>query len=261
VFIGFCYTMGEAAVASSASAGSVSSGEGTSVEEKLSQYLGPEFVSKRAGPGRTQLAYVQGHHLISIANAIFGFDGWSTALRGRVIDFIEKGSDGTWSVGINVVMRVSLAERHGSAFREDLGYGLGERMRDKASALQKAGKEAATDAIKRALRQFGEALGNCLYNKEYLQRVARVKSGFDVIDFDEDQLYRLKVNECRKRGRIDGDGLEDDTVKKQRMDSSLVNGVKGVRFDVSMRSSEDDDGDAELLEIAFEDDEWLNSMK
>lgn len=135
------------------------------------------------------MAYIKGYRLISLANEIFGFNGWSIALRSRVADFIECGLDGTWSIGINVVIRVNLSERHGSVFCKDIGYGTAERMRDRGSAIEKASKEAATDSIKRALRQFGEVLGNCLYNKEYLQRVAHVKSGFEVIDFDEDRLY------------------------------------------------------------------------
>lgn len=234
--------MGEAGF--SVPAGSPSSDESGSVGDRLSQYLGPEFISQRAGPGKVKLAYVEGHRLISLANEIFGFNGWSTAVRSRVADFVERGSDGTWSVGVNVVMRVNLSERHGSVFREDIGYGTAERMRDRGSAMEKAAKEAATDGIKRALRQFGEALGNCLYNKEYLQRVARVKSGFEVIDFDEDRLYRLSVNACRKRRRTGSDGMQCEL--------PLVGG--------GMQKNGGDSEDEELLNIAFEDDEWLGSF-
>ncbi len=36
-------------------------------------------------------------------------------------------------------------------------------------------KEAVTDAIKRALRNFGNLLGNCLYDKQYAQEVVKIK--------------------------------------------------------------------------------------
>lgn len=37
-------------------------------------------------------------------------------------------------------------------------------------------KEAVTDATKRALRTFGNLLGNCLYDKAYLADVSKMKS-------------------------------------------------------------------------------------
>lgn len=36
-------------------------------------------------------------------------------------------------------------------------------------------KEAVTDGIKRALRNFGNLLGNCLYDKSYAQEVIKIK--------------------------------------------------------------------------------------
>jgi hypothetical protein len=39
----------------------------------------------------------------------------------------------------------------------------------------RAKKEAVTDATKRALRTFGNVLGNCLYDKEYTKEVVKMK--------------------------------------------------------------------------------------
>lgn len=36
-------------------------------------------------------------------------------------------------------------------------------------------KEAVTDAVKRTLRNFGNLLGNCLYDKSYTQEVVKMK--------------------------------------------------------------------------------------
>jgi len=45
-------------------------------------------------------------------------------------------------------------------------------------AIEKAKKEAVSDALKRALRQFGHALGNCVYDKEHVRKVRKdLRSG------------------------------------------------------------------------------------
>lgn len=44
-----------------------------------------------------------------------------------------------------------------------------EGMRSKALSIEKARKEAVTDALKRALKSFGSVLGNCLNDKDYVR--------------------------------------------------------------------------------------------
>ncbi len=44
-----------------------------------------------------------------------------------------------------------------------------EGMRSKAFSIEKARKEAVTDALKRALKSFGNVLGNCLKDKDYVR--------------------------------------------------------------------------------------------
>ena len=60
-------------------------------------------------------------------------------------------------------------------FHEDIGYGHIENCKGKAAAFEKAKKEGTTDGLKRALRSFGNVLGNCIYDKEYLAKVTKVK--------------------------------------------------------------------------------------
>jgi DNA recombination protein Rad52 len=59
--------------------------------------------------------------------------------------------------------------------RQDVGYGHIENCKGKAAAFEKAKKEATTDGLKRALRNFGNILGNCIYDKEYLAKVTKIK--------------------------------------------------------------------------------------
>lgn len=59
---------------------------------------------------------------------------------------------------------------------QDIGYGHIENCKGKAAAFEKAKKEGTTDALKRSLRNFGNVLGNCVYDKDYLSKVTKVKS-------------------------------------------------------------------------------------
>ena len=78
--------------------------------------------------------------------------------------------------------------RHTLTLDQDIGYGSIENGKGKAASFEKAKKEAATDGLKRALRTFGNVLGNCLYDKEYLKKVQAMK--VKPIKFEEVNLYR-----------------------------------------------------------------------
>lgn len=73
-------------------------------------------------------------------------------------------------------------------YHEDIGYGHIENCKGKAAAFEKAKKEGTTDALKRTLRNFGNVLGNCIYDKDYLAKVTKIKVA--PTRFDEDNLHR-----------------------------------------------------------------------
>ena len=58
---------------------------------------------------------------------------------------------------------------------QDLGYGNTDNYKGKAAAFEKAKKQGVTDALKRALRNFGNILGNCLNDKDYMSKVTKMK--------------------------------------------------------------------------------------
>lgn len=97
----------------------------------------------------------------------------------------ENRENGKISLGLSTIVRVTLKD---GTFHEDIGYGHIENCKGKAAAFEKAKKEAATDALKRALRNFGNVLGNCLYDKDYLQKVTKLKSGPS--RWDHNNLHR-----------------------------------------------------------------------
>ncbi|KAF8800620.1 hypothetical protein BYT27DRAFT_7116857 [Phlegmacium glaucopus] len=145
-----------------------------SLQVKLNQKLGPEFISQRPGPGGgPKLTYAEGWKVINLANEVFGFNGWSSSIVNLNTDFVDLiEATGKYNVGVTAIVRVTLRD---GTFHEDIGYGLLENGRQKGAALDKSKKEAVTDAIKRALRNFGNVLGNCLYDKSYTSEVVKMK--------------------------------------------------------------------------------------
>ncbi|KAM3160567.1 DNA repair and recombination protein RAD52 [Lachancea thermotolerans] len=154
------------------------------IQAKLDKKLGPEYISKRVGFGANRVAYIEGWKAINLANQIFGYNGWSTEVKSITIDFMDE-RQGKFCIGCTAIIRVTLSD---GTFREDIGYGTVENERRKSSAFERAKKSAVTDALKRSLRAFGNALGNCLYDKSFLAKIDKVK--FDPPDFDEGNLYR-----------------------------------------------------------------------
>lgn len=102
------------------------------------------------------------------------------------VDFVDENPNTLKvSLGLSVIVRVTLRD---GTFHEDIGYGHIENCKGKAAAFEKAKKEGTTDALKRALRNFGNVLGNCIYDKEYLSRVTKIK--VQPTKWDVDNLHR-----------------------------------------------------------------------
>ena len=81
-------------------------------------------------------------------------------------------AQGRVNVGVTSIVRVTLRD---GAFHEDIGYGEALNLKSRSGALDKAKKEATTDGLKRALRNFGNVLGLCLYDKDYTKEVVKIK--------------------------------------------------------------------------------------
>ncbi|KAF1849817.1 uncharacterized protein K460DRAFT_349965 [Cucurbitaria berberidis CBS 394.84] len=155
------------------------------LQSRLNKQLGPEFISQRPGNGGGKVAYLEGNKAIALANEVFGFNGWSSSLGQVQIDYVDEHQNGKVSLGLSIVVRITLKD---GTYHEDIGYGSIENGKGKAASFEKAKKEAATDGLKRSLRTFGNVLGNCLYDKEYLKKVQAMK--VKPIKFEEDNLYR-----------------------------------------------------------------------
>ncbi|KAF2352905.1 DNA repair protein Rad52/59/22 [Trinorchestia longiramus] len=138
------------------------------LQQVLTKKLGPSLISQRPASSEGQrVAFVETWKLISLANELFGFNGWSNSITSQSIDYVDE-VEGRYHVGVSACVRVTLKD---GAYHEELGYGVSEGLLSKGSSIEKARKEAVSDGLKRSLRHFGNALGNCLGDKLYLQWV------------------------------------------------------------------------------------------
>lgn len=99
---------------------------------------------------------------------------------------------------------------------QDIGYGAIENCKGKAAAFEKAKKEAATDALKRSLRNFGNVLGNCLYDKDYLGKITKIK--VNPSKWDAENLHRHPDFAPTKEPVTDAKGAtKEDPLPERRM--------------------------------------------
>ena len=66
-----------------------SSEEQEAIQRALKARLGPNFISKRPIGGGSHAAYLEGHRAVSLANEIFGYNGWSHSVTQQSIDFVD----------------------------------------------------------------------------------------------------------------------------------------------------------------------------
>lgn len=137
--------------------------------------------------------YIEGWHAIAEANRIFGHGNWSYTIKGLTKDAVTEGKNGKgdaqWQAAYTAIVTVTV----GDVIREDVGFGSGF-AKQIGDAIEGATKEAVTDALKRALRTFGNPFGLALYDK------SRANVGTDEPAFDSrgaaDRI--LKAVENRK---------------------------------------------------------------
>lgn len=61
---------------------------------------------------------------------------------------LEELNGGRVNCGVSAVVRIQLKD---GTYHEDVGYGISENQKTKGAALEKAKKEAVSDALKRSV--------------------------------------------------------------------------------------------------------------
>lgn len=158
------------------------------VKAELAKKLDPAYV--KPPPQGKYGDYIEGVHAIREANRIFGYDGWSYNVDELRLTNASVDGD-KHRVGYFAKLTVTV----GGVSRCGIGHGQGFG-RSEGDAHDSAVKEAETDALKRALRTFGNPFGLALYDK--------TKSEVG-IDFDfEAAAHRIEklIEEARTADRL-----------------------------------------------------------
>jgi DNA repair and recombination protein RAD52 len=131
----------------------------------LNQELNQNRIKTR-DKGNITLSYIEGFDVIETANKVFGFGNWDYAISKLEQVSQEQNQNQNNIVCYKAIVQIQVhSENHLEAVkREDVGFGTGV-AKTLADAHEGAAKEAVTDALKRALRSFGNQFGNSLYDK------------------------------------------------------------------------------------------------
>ena len=124
------------------------------------RWIRPEVVKQREVEGKV-LHYLEGWHIISEANRIFGYDGWDReTLQSQCV--WQNQIDYRYAAAY--LTRLKITVRAGEQIIQREGLGSGEALAGTAGqAHERASKAAETDATKRALSTFGNSFGLSLY--------------------------------------------------------------------------------------------------
>ena len=136
------------------------------VTKALGEPLDPSLVSQRKGRGGRVFDYLEGHVVIAQANNIFAHGGWGYDIVGdvtlREIETVDpktgevkRGQAYAAKVKVNVP---------GAPSRTDVGFHA--VAEETVEGHETAYKGAVTDALKRAMRSFGDQFGNGLYGDQ-----------------------------------------------------------------------------------------------
>jgi DNA recombination protein Rad52 len=130
--------------------------------------------------------YVDGLHVIREANRIFGHDGWSyevTRLEMSHRAIVDLTYNGETKQQVRCSYLCAVRVNVAGVIREGLAVGVGNgKPENEGDVIESAVKEAETDALKRALRTFGNTFGLALYDKDKANR----EVGYALIDQTEE---------------------------------------------------------------------------
>lgn len=154
----------------------------------LEEPLNSKYIKQRK-EGYGQVGYIETQHAIREANRAFNFEWSQQTLEMNLVQNEQKEkvkknpNDPTIMLHYigytcKVVVKVDDIQRE--------GYGFGQGIdRDLGKAHESATKEAESDAIKRALRTFGDIFGLALYDKTHMYITNADETVYQVISNDD----------------------------------------------------------------------------
>lgn len=156
---------------------------------------------KTRNKGNITLSYIEGHNVIETANKIFGFGNWDYTVSKleQVSQEVNQNQNHVICYKAVVQVQIHSDDHLKDVTREDAGFGTGT-AKTLADAHEGGAKEAITDALKRALRSFGNQFGNSLYDKtkthsnstKKKEEQSNQQNSFN--QFEYSSLYNLGLN-------------------------------------------------------------------
>jgi DNA repair and recombination protein RAD52 len=131
----------------------------------LNQELDSSRIKSRS-KGNINLSYLEGFDLIETANKVFGYGSWSYDIEKLDHLSTEQNHNQNFVIAYKAIVKVTVFDKDHiqNISRTDVGTGTGI-AKTQSEAHEGAVKEAVTDALKRALRSFGNQFGLSLYDK------------------------------------------------------------------------------------------------
>jgi DNA recombination protein Rad52 len=213
------------------------------LQKQLDQKLEMDEVAKRQGPGGSDVHYIETWRVIQIANTVLGFNGWSSNIVEISQDYLEAPAPGRFSCGFSAIVRVSLKD---GSYHEDIGYGTSDNQKSKGAAIANGKKNAVSDALKRALKNFGNQLGLTIYDREHIN-VLKKNSRFGATVLPKQRVSNPIYGNSPNpgvNGHVKTEDTENDIVEPVRVtplvknvDTPIVNGtlkeIKEIPINVS----------------------------
>lgn len=215
------------------------------VLEALDQPLDPARVKMVKSRGGGMSPHLEAWDVKARANMIFGFDGWGP----RLVELRHIGTDAItnrdgkegWHVGYIAIVQV---EVDGFPTRSDVGYGDATEYGPTAITCHElAAKEAASDALKRAMTSLGNQFGLELYDKTSAFRSGqRAKPDDRAIADVEEYAVGMSVDPVML-GRIARLVLRD---KDAPIDALRRSDVQAMKLAIDYAASNPEDAEAQL---------------
>ncbi|WP_417332753.1 Rad52/Rad22 family DNA repair protein [Halarcobacter sp.] len=194
--------------------------------ELLTQELDSSRVKSRS-KGNINLSYLEGFDLIETANKVFGYGNWSYSIKSLDYLCTEQNQNQNFVISYKAIVEVIVYDNKHmqNISRNDVGTGTGI-AKTQADAHEGATKEAVTDALKRALRSFGNQFGLSLYDKSknHNNQSQTNNSNYNQVPNNNNQHYNQRANNSNNQYNPNTQNTQQQVPYKHSQDfSQLIN--------------------------------------
>ncbi|RXK03335.1 Rad52/Rad22 family DNA repair protein [Halarcobacter bivalviorum] len=198
--------------------------------EKQLEQLEDELDLKRVksrDKGNITLSYLEGFDIIETANRVFGYGSWSYDIESLEHLSTEQNQNQNIVICYKAIVKVTVYDKDHiqNISRSDVGTGAGI-AKTQSEAHEGATKEAVTDALKRALRSFGNQFGLSLYDKSknHNNQSQTNNSNYNQVPNNNNQHYNQRANNSNNQYNASTQNTQQQAPYKHSQDfSQLIN--------------------------------------